>query len=224
MAAYDLAWIDHRGAALWDTRTLPDRPEIDEAVSSLARGAMLQGPRGPIAVEDLMPGDRVATRGGGTAEIRWIGARTYGPGGARPTFYRVAAHAFGALGPETDVVLGAHAHVLIDSPRCQPLVGARLAFAPVAAFEDGHAVTAIVPPGEVTCYGLACAGQAAILVSGLAVESYHPARATTRNLNRSILAEMGKLFPQVAEGGGFGAPRINYLSPVEAQGLALSGL
>ncbi|MEM8822743.1 MAG: Hint domain-containing protein [Pseudomonadota bacterium] len=223
-AAYDLAWIDHRGAPIWDRRMLPDMPEIREAVSSLARGAMLQGPRGPIAIEDLMPGDRVATRDGGTAQIEWIGTRTYAPGGDRPMFYRVSANAFGASGPETDVVLGANAHVLIDNPRCIPLVGSPLAFAPIAAFEDGHAVTSITPQGEVACFGLACAGQAAILVSGLAVESYHPARATTRNLNRNILSEMGKLFPQAAGGTGFGAPRINYLSLVEAQGLALAGV
>lgn len=223
-AAYDLAWIDHRGAPVWDRRVLPDTPEIDGAVSSLARGAMLQGPRGAIAIEDLMPGDRVATRDGGTAQIEWIGTRTYASGGPRPTFYRVAAHAFGATGPQTDVVLGANAHILIDSPRCLPLVGDRLAFAPIAAFEDGHSVSIITPPGEVACYGIACAGQSALLVSGLPVESYHPARATARSLNRNVLAEMGKLFPQVASGAGFGAPRINYLSLAEAQGLSLTGV
>ena len=74
LAPIDLAWIDGKGRATWDNRKLPDTPEIAAAVSCLARGALLRGPKGPVAVEDLMPGDRVATASGGTAEIRWIGS------------------------------------------------------------------------------------------------------------------------------------------------------
>lgn len=224
LAHYDLAWIDDRGAATWDRRALPDTPEMEAAVSSFARGAMLRGLHGPVAVEDLIPGDRVMTRGGGTAQIDWIGSRSYLSAGERPMFYRVAARAFGASGPEQDVLLGSRAQILIDSPRCRPLVGGTLAFAPLSAFEDGHAVTAIVPHGEVTIYGIACAGQEAVLAGGLAVESYHPARATNRCLNRTMLADMGRLFPHTATGTGFGAPRIPYLTPTEAQMLAVSGV
>ena len=221
--SYDLAWLDHRGTASWDRRRLPDMPEIAGAVASLARGAELRGPHGPVAIEDLVPGDRVATRDGGTAQIDWIGARTYGPGGERPLFYRVSARAMGAAGPESDVLLGAHAHVLVAHKACHELVGGPVAFAPVAAFEDGEMITAIVPPGEVTVYGLACAGQEAILVNGMSVESYHPARATGRALNRAVLASMAQLFPQIGDGAGFGPPRIPYLTLSEAQGLPLRG-
>jgi hypothetical protein len=224
MAAYDLAWLDHRGEALWDRRRLPARPEIDSAVASFARGTLFQGPQGPVAIEDLIPGDRVAASGGGTARIAWIGARSYAPHEERPLFFRVAAHAFGAVGPAEDVVLGAHANVLVEDPRCRALVGADRAFAPIAAFADGHSVAAITPPGEVTVYGIACGSQVGLLAGGLPVESYHPARATGQSLTRSLLQEMNRLFPQTAEGVGFGAPRIPYLSMVEAQGLALAGM
>ncbi|CTQ48641.1 Hint domain-containing protein [Jannaschia donghaensis] len=223
-ASYDLAWIDHRGAATWDRRSLPDTPEVEAAVSSFARGAMLRSPRGPVAVEDLIPGDRVVVRGGGTAQIDWIGSRSYSMQGERPIFYRVAARAFGASGPDADILLGASAHILIDSKRCLDLVGATLAFAPIAAFEDGHAVAAVVPPGDVTVYGIACRGQEAMLAAGLAIESYHPARATGRSLTRTVLADMAKLFPQTTGGAGFGAPRIPYLTASEATSLAMAGV
>jgi hypothetical protein len=221
LASLDLAWVDAQGRATWDVRRLPDTPEIASAVSCLARGALLRGSRGPVAIEDLMPGDRVATASGGTAEIRWIGARSYHPGEERPKLWRVAARAFGGQGPDTDIVLGSDAQVLIDSPRCVPLVGKRQAFAPVAAFEDGVMVTAITPPGEVAVYGIACAAQEAVLVSGLPVETYHPARITARSLNRVVLSDMAKLFPHSAQSEGFGAPRIPYLSLSEAQALSL---
>ncbi|WP_371156535.1 Hint domain-containing protein, partial [Jannaschia sp. 2305UL9-9] len=96
MAPYDLAWIDSRGVATWDRRRLPDTPQIEGAVSCLARGAMLRGPRGPVAIEDLVPGDRIATRSGGTVQIDWIGSRTYRGGTDTPRFFRIAARAFGA--------------------------------------------------------------------------------------------------------------------------------
>ncbi|WGH77745.1 Hint domain-containing protein [Jannaschia ovalis] len=222
--SFELAWLDHRGVAQWDRRRLPDTPELAGAVASLARGAILRGANGPIAIEDLMPGDRVATRGGGTAQIDWIGTRSFGPQGERPLFYRVAAHALGAAGPETDVLLGAQAHVLIANKTCHELVGSPMAFAPIAAFEDGHSIAPVVPPGEVSVYGIACAGQEAVLVSGMPVESYHPARATGRALNRAVLASMAQLFPQIGQGAGFGPPRIPYLSLAEAQGLSLRRL
>ena len=221
MATIDLAWVDHKGQAAWDARRLPDTPEIASAVSCLARGAMLRGSRGPISIEDLVPGDRVATASGGETEIRWIGSRVYHPGGERPKLWRISARAFGGQGPDADILLAADAQVLIDSPRCMPLVGKRAAFAPVAAFEDGVSITAIAPPGEVVVYGLACATQEAVLVSGLPVETYHPARTTARSLNRVVLSDMARLFPQAAESAGFGAPRIPYLSLSEAQALSL---
>ncbi|GIT91106.1 hypothetical protein JANAI62_15610 [Jannaschia pagri] len=224
-AAYDLAWINDRGSAIWDTRRLPDTPEIEGVVSCLARGAMLQSPRGPIAVEDLIPGDRVMTAGGGSTQIDWIGARSYPSiSDRRPLFYRVAARAFGGQGPKADTLLGAHAQILIDSDRCKPLVGARQAFAPLAAFEDGMNVVAVQPPGEVAVYGIACSGQEAVLVSGMAVETYHPARTITNSLTRVVLSDMARLFPHLTHGAGFGAPRIPYLSLSEAQGLSMYGL
>ncbi len=220
LVSLDLAWVDPKGRAVWDVRRLPDTPEIATAVSCLARGSMLRTESGPIAIEDLMPGDRVATASG-TAEIRWIGSRSYHSGGERPRLWRVSARAFGGQGPEADILLGSDAQVLIDSPRCVPLVGKRQAFAPVAAFEDGVSVTAVTPPGDVSVYGLACASQEAVLVAGLPVESYHPARTTARSLNRVVLSDMAKLFPHAAETDGFGAPRIPYLSISEAWDLAL---
>lgn len=223
LASYDLAWMDGKGHATWDSRMLPDTPEIEGAVCCLARGAMLRGANGPVAIEDLMPGDRVATATGGTVRIDWIGSRTYRGEGARPHFYRVSAQAFGANGPDQDVILGAHAQIMVQSMQCLSLVGARDAFAPISAFEDGMNVIAITPPGETSVYGIACAGQEAVLVAGLPVETYHPSRTTTRSLNRVVLSDMARLFPHVAGGAGFGAPRVPYLSLSEAQGLALTG-
>lgn len=219
-AEFDLAWLGKRGTVMRDSRRLPDTPETDAAIATFARGTLLRGIRGPVAVEDLKPGDPVATRGGGTARIEWIGARDRHEGAK---LFRVAPHAFGTNGPEAPVLLGPAAHVLIESARCRILVGGPLAFAPVAAFEDGHRVAAIQPPGGVTVYGLACVGQEALMVEGLAVETSHPARATARSLNRSVLTDMTRLFPHLSETSDFGTQRIPHLTASEARLLTLSG-
>ncbi len=219
----DLAWIAPGGIVIRDRRALPDVAPIATAVSSFARGTLLRGPDGEIAIEDLVPGDRVTVRGGTMVRIAWIGARTFAGGTDRPILYRVAAGAFGASGPQQDVLLGAHAHILIDSPRCRDLVGGRLAFAPLAAFEDGHAVTALAPPGVVTVYGIACSAQEAVLAAGLPVESYHAERTLERELTRSLVADRERLLPPVPGSGDRGAERIPCLSFQEAQALALAG-
>ncbi len=222
MADYDLAWLDHKGVLRRDLRRLPGAPLIDAAVSSFGRGTLLRGPAGPVAIEDVTPGDRVAVRGGGFARVDWVGSRLHGGPDAQPMLYRVAAHAFGAAGPTQDIVLGQHALVLIERPALTDLVGGPVAFAPLAAFEDGYGVTAVTPKWEVATWGIACAGQEAVLAGGLGVASYHPARATCAHLTRNVLADLARLFPQSAGGAGFGAPRLPTLSATEARDIALA--
>ncbi|WP_299814486.1 Hint domain-containing protein [uncultured Jannaschia sp.] len=224
LAEYDLAWLDHRGAVCRDLRHLPATPILDAAVSSFGRGTLLQNGTGPVAIEDVTPGDRVAVRGGGFARVDWVGSRLHGGPDAQPTLFRVAAHAFGALGPTQDTVLGAHALVLIEHPACAELVGGPSAFAPLAAFEDGFGVTAITPKGDVATWGIACAGEEAVLAGGLGVASYHPARATCARLTRNALADLARLFPQSAAGAGFGAPRLPTITMAEARAVALSAV
>jgi len=91
-ASYDIAWIDRNGVGAWDRRSLPDTPEIETAVSSLARGTILRGTRAPIAIEDLIPGDRPMTHRGGSVQIDWIGAASSSACAARPTSLHVASH------------------------------------------------------------------------------------------------------------------------------------
>ncbi len=63
-----------------------------------------------------------------------------------------------------------------------------------------------------------------MLAGGLPVESYHPARATGQCLTRTALADLARLFPQAADGAGFGAPAVPYLTFAEAQSLAVAGV
>lgn len=218
VAVFETCWLDAAGRERWDSLRLPLSEVAMGAVSAFARGTPVQTPRGEVAIEDLIPGDRVSTPEG-SASVTWIGLRAYGPTDERPTLYRVKEQTFGRDRPSGDIVLGAGAHVLVDSPRCRPLVGRDEAFAPIAALEDALRVIAVQPPGDVATYGIACEGQEAILVGGLPIETYHPARDMMRRVTPAMLEDMARLIPPL--GHGFGSARIPYLSMTEAQTLQL---
>ena len=221
-ATFELAWLDATGRPAWEQRRLPDTAEVNATVASFARATLLSTPTGKTPVEDLRPGDLLSTVDGGETEVTWIGSRDLFPAGAQPTLYRVAPHAFGGRGPAATVILGASAHVLLDDPRCMALVGGLRAFAPVSAFEDGERVAAIVPPGDGMTFGIACAGQAAILASGLPVATVHPARAMGTALARGGHATLARLFPHLSGGATFDAPRIPTLTLSEARDLTVA--
>lgn len=214
---FEIAWLDPQGRERWDDLRLPAGPAAEDAVALLASGTPVETPRGAVAVEDLIPGDRVRTVEG-SATVTWIGRRLHHAAGPRPTLLRVGAGAFGRDRPEGHVVLGGAAHMRVEGPRCRPLVGGDAALAPVASLVDSLGVVAVRPPGDVATYGIACEGAATLLCAGLPVAAYHPARDMMRRLTPAALEDMARLIPPLAS--GMGSARLPYLSATEARMLS----
>lgn len=90
-------------------------------------GTPIETEKGPIAVEDLRPGDLVRTLDHGLQPVRWIGMRclseqelTANPQ-LRPV--RIAAGALGPLCPSRDIFLSPQHRILLATPRCQAILG-----------------------------------------------------------------------------------------------------
>lgn len=213
--SYDIAWLED-GAARWDVRRLPATPLLHGAVAVFGRDGHVRRVGGSMPVGDLVPGDRVEASGGRAGsswtEVTWTGVAGFEPGADRPALWRVEPGAFGPGRPHAPVVLGGGAFVLVEGERWRPLAGAAAAFVPVGAREDGVAVTRLDPPGPVALHGLACAEQEAVLVDGLPVASWHPARAMQAGLRDAERDALARLVPQE----GFGAARVPYLTMTEA--------
>lgn len=216
-AAYDLAWLDQHGRPNWDTRTLPVSKITEMACASIARGGLVLTQNGPVAVDDLIPGDMVQTvTGGGDKEIQWIGSRTYCEDihtQTRAPLYRIVMDAFGEGYPKTDTILANSAYVYVEHAACRRIIGSLGAFAPIAAFEDGINVTKITPQGDITVYNMAFNCQAVIQVNGLNVESFHPNRDTMQLINPESSQALLALMPHLRSGMGFGpqvAPRLSF--------------
>jgi len=93
----------------------PGRPG---KASCFLRGTTIQTPSGEVAIEDLKIGDLVATIGGETLPVRWIGRQTFRKGGsAWPESVlpiRIARHALDEHTPHTDLYLSPRHALLID--------------------------------------------------------------------------------------------------------------
>jgi len=129
-----------------------------------AAGTRLETQAGPVAVEDLRPGERVLLAGGGFGEIGWIGSREIDaarhPHPARVGPIRVLAGAFARRVPRRDVVL---------SP--DHAIFAAGFLVPVKLLVNGASIRE-EKGGRVRYFHVELARHAVLLAEGLPVESY----------------------------------------------------
>ena len=204
---YRFNWIDTKSVVHEREQPAPALAVVQAAFSAFAHGTLLTTREGPVAVEDLIPGDRLVLAQGGTSRLRWIGQMTHVPGlkashmsgsQTEAAMIRVPAGSFGPGRPVNDLVLGQGARVVQGG-----LDGiARLV--PVADMADGIHVIRIVPPGVVTLYHLMLERHGVMLADGLEVESYHPGPGVTSRMGREMLTLFMTLFPHIHGPHGFG--------------------
>ncbi|MCE0505227.1 Hint domain-containing protein [Roseivivax sp. GX 12232] len=181
------------------SRTAPAHPVFEETAGGFARGTLLQTPSGPVAVEDLVPGDYVETSDGAEPVI-WIGSTSYVPrvedsDSILTTLYRVTGGAFGPEMPGTDMVFGPAARFLVRRDRFRETIGHDSVFVPLADYADGERVIPVQPGGSVQIYHVALAEHKALKVGNLEIESYHPGPGLRRELGPGYLETFLSLFP-----------------------------
>lgn len=206
---YEASWLAPDGEVRSSARIAPATPLFEAAFAALARGAVVQTDEGPVAVEDLVPGMRAQTVGGGAETITWIGAMTLyparmGPDPRAAALVRVTAEAFGLGRPAQDVVLGPYARLCLQGARLQARTRIPSAYIPARAFLDGLGVIELSPASPVTVYHVALARQASLRVMGLEVESFHPGEALAETIDPRMLALYEALFPHLDRLSDFG--------------------
>lgn len=185
---------------------VPALPLFEAAFSALGRGTVLDGRDGPIAIEDIQPGDWLRTAAGDPAQVVWIGTSTFVPAdtGRRMPLVRVMADTFGMNRPESYLTLGPAARVLQTPPRLVGVTpGARL-LTPVREFVDGLNVIEVVPPTPVRLFHLCLTRHAAIRAGGLEIETFHPGNAALRAVPHRVRDLFLSLFPRIAHASEFG--------------------
>jgi len=205
--SFEIAALRRDGSRYLGQVKLPALPVFEQAFSAFARGTVLQADVGEIAIEDLIPGDKLWTRDGAAARVLWIGSGTFSPQearGRRMPLVRIMADSFGACRPNRFVTLGSGARILQTPPHLRNGSKPEALLSPVREFVDTVNVIEVIPPTPVHLFHVVLERHSIIRAGGLEVETYHPGSQTLRGLSRADLQDFMKAFPQFDHPTDFG--------------------
>jgi hypothetical protein len=199
------------------TRIAPAAAVFEDCFAAIGRGAIVQTRTGSVAVEDLLPGDKVKTSTNGFQTLRWRGSMTIVPGARnkRPemgTMTRLTADSLGYGRPGLDLVLGPSARILNKAHGVRTLTGSDQAFTPARDFIDGSSIIELRPIAPVHCYQLGFDSHEQINVNGVEIETLHPGLPHLVQMRSDMQLLFMSLFPHKRNLADFEAllhPRIN---------------
>lgn len=174
--------------------TIPASATFEACASAFARGTLISTVMGPIAVEDLIPGDLVETHRG-PQPVVWIGSTPYLPDFAADTTSLTHLLRLPGIGmDQSDLLLGPAARMVIRQDRFPDLLNCDAVLAPASDYIDGDRVLRITPPGSVQLYHFALRRHGIIRANGHEMESYHPGRISAADIGTSVRAMLQSMF------------------------------
>ncbi len=206
---YEVSVLAPNGDILDSRHIAPALPLFENAFCAFTRGSMIETEAGPIAVEDLLPGDRIVTRDGRTETLMWKGSTQIVPGrpdakGRYHPLVRFMADSFGMQTPMSDVLAGPSARILKTPGHLRTLAANAPLLTPVAEFVDGMNVIETAPPTAVQLFHLSLQRHSVIKVAGLEFETYHPGTNALRMVSPTLREVFLKLFPHLSGFSAFG--------------------
>ena len=184
--------------------TVPASSTFEACASAFARGTLISTVMGPIAIEDLIPGDLVETHRG-PQPVVWIGSTPYLPGfGGETTSLSYLLRMPGHGMDQSDLLLGPAARLVIRQDRFTDLLNCDAVLAPASDYIDGDRILRITPPGPVQLYHFALQRHGIIRANGHELESYHPGRVSASDIGTSVRAMLQSMFPHVDALESFG--------------------
>ncbi len=208
MRKYEVATLLPDQTVSFSQHVAPASPFFEECATAFARGTLIETLRGPVAIEDLVPGDDIVTAAG-TRPVTWIGSTTYVPGrdidGTSLTHLtRITSDAFGLGKPSMDLLMGPAARMVVRHEKLAKLLGRDAVLAPVADYADGDRFLEITPIGTVQLFHLMVERHTTICVGGVEVETYHPGNVAGQTLGQNMRGLFLSLFPNIHDLDDFG--------------------
>lgn len=171
-------------------------------------GTLILTPKGAVAVETLMAGDRVITRDHGVQPIRWIGSTSLSAAYAaanqrlRPILIRKGA--LGPNQPERDMHVSRQHRILVRGWRAEMLFGdPDGVLVPAFSLCNDSTIIEDRPTEDVTYIHIAFDRHEVVYADGVEAESFHPGARTVAGMNMEQRQELMALFPELADGQGF---------------------
>jgi Ca2+-binding RTX toxin-like protein len=176
--------------------------DIETIIPCFTPGTLIVTARGEVSVEDLRPGDMVATRDGGVQRIRWIGRKALSLAhlvvnpALRPVF--IPAGALGHGMPARDMRVSPQHRILLEGPRAEMLFGEPEVL--VAAIHlVGHCGIRQELSLGVDYIHLMFDAHEILCSDGIWSESFQPASRMVGSMDRAQQDEIMALFPDLAE-------------------------
>lgn len=197
---YDIAYLTSDNQIVEFSKRAPAMASFEDAFGALGHGAILQTGNGPMAIEDVLPGDDIRLSNGRYEKLLWSGSMTISPvdhdtNPDHGSLTRITADALGLNRPSPDLVLGPTARLLHRAPAVRTLTGKAAAFIPARDFFDGTNFIALRPATPVKVYQIGFARHCSLTVNGIEIESLHPGTAFALGLRGDMLAQYLGLFP-----------------------------
>lgn len=199
---------------------------FEDTCCAFARGTLIQTVRGPVAIEDLQPGDYVRTATG-SEPVMWIGSTTYVPdatddGSSLSGLTRMTSDAFGIGRPNGDLLIGPAARMVVRREKLRTLIGRDAVLVPVSDYTDGDRLFNVAPGGAVQLYHLMLAQHGVIDVGGMEMETYHPGKVFDPSHSQNTRALYLSLFPNINHIADFGELRMTRTSREVVDSLTLN--
>ncbi|HGG05288.1 MAG TPA: Hint domain-containing protein [Aliiroseovarius sp.] len=191
------------------------------SVPCFVAGTMIETTSGPVAVENLVPGDMVLTHDNGVQPLRWIGQRTVAAEGAYAPI-RIAANTFGQ---HTDLLVSPQHRILIHDALAELLFEEAEVLVSAKDLVNDSSVR-VVEGGDVTYVHILFDAHQVVFSAGLATESFLPGPQTADSFEAEIVEEINALFPELDTDTGRGYPQAarRILKGYEARVLMAEGL
>lgn len=178
---------------------------IEKVIACFTPGTRILAEGGEIAVEDLVPGDRVLTRDNGWQELRWIGRRDLSAGdlAAEPRFapVRIEAGALGLNLPARALTVSPQHRLLVVGPRAELLFGEHEVLVPALHLVGQPGISRLAPEDGVSYLHLLFDAHEIISSEGAWSESFQPGLASLGGLDDDCRREILDLFPDILDPG-----------------------
>ncbi len=164
------------------------------------KGAMIETPHGPRAVETLKAGDTVLTKDSGPQNIVWIGAKPISINSfknynkLRPV--RILKDSFGQGIPSHDILVSPMHRMLITDPAANLLFGQSEVFCPAKMLVNGTTIYRD-NANETVYYHLLFENHQVITANGCESESFYPGQVGLSAFSEETREEVFSLFPDL---------------------------
>lgn len=209
MRKFEIASLLPCGAARTSHHLAPATDLFEASCSAFARGTLVSTPHGPVAIEDLAPGDLIDTVDGDPEPVIWIGSTSFVPAQSLPTssltgLLRLVADGYSKSGALGDLMLGPNARLLQSRPALEQIIGVKSVLTPARDLDDGYTAFMVTPPSPVRLFHLRLSRHAAIYAGGRPVETYHPGKGCEDQLGANMRSLFLSLFPDIENFADFG--------------------